>query len=612
MASLRLSRTDLTLANISALACFALFLPFASFGVDAHHDGIMLKPALDVLDGQTLHRDTFTQYGPLTTLIHSAVMRVFGERLLVLRVATLAVESLAIGLLTLAWRPLMPWRVILAIVVFWCCLPYFYTVTWPLLPWSSSTAMFFQAACVLAMSVATRPSTRSSRVVAIAFAGVCASATFWCRQPVGGLLAIAGASIPIAMGIREGSNQGMKLDTVWRLTIGNRYFRAYTLGGIGFALLMLGWLVGSHAFGDWFEQNIAYPRTFASNVSTWRSTIACFVTLNAAMPAIALISIALAIRALWRCVVSTIVKAAGCCGVGAIWLAAATVYPNVTSLDAVQKMIPLALCGMVGFLLYRQRSLVLGAAVAQGALLPAMASWAQYYPVNCIRHMYWSLGPIVGVFVFLLGKTFALRPAQLAATVILFALPIAATRIQDAREHVAAVGEPLVGPDMLCGMRPYRVMEKTRNWHYGYDADLAVFGKLSHDIHEQFPETPLMLMGPDALLALAAKNRLNPGPYYVAWTPLKQFGAFTDRDRFLIERYPLIVLQTAYGRRPRVPPKASELGYVPEFRGRAFSSDVYLLRPSSVGRHRRIGNQNGGNDTSPASETSTIESASRN
>ena len=34
--------------------------------VDPHHDGVMLKPAFDVAAGQTLFRDTFTQYGALT------------------------------------------------------------------------------------------------------------------------------------------------------------------------------------------------------------------------------------------------------------------------------------------------------------------------------------------------------------------------------------------------------------------------------------------------------------------------------------------------------------------------------------------------------------------
>src|SRR5436309_682817 len=45
----------------------AAFWPFARIGIDSHHDSIMLKPALDVLSGQALFRQSFTQYGALTS-----------------------------------------------------------------------------------------------------------------------------------------------------------------------------------------------------------------------------------------------------------------------------------------------------------------------------------------------------------------------------------------------------------------------------------------------------------------------------------------------------------------------------------------------------------------
>ena len=56
----------------------ALFASFAPLGVDAHHDGLMLKTAMDVQAGQRLFRDTFTQYGPLTTWIHAGALALWG------------------------------------------------------------------------------------------------------------------------------------------------------------------------------------------------------------------------------------------------------------------------------------------------------------------------------------------------------------------------------------------------------------------------------------------------------------------------------------------------------------------------------------------------------
>ncbi|MCS6273708.1 MAG: hypothetical protein H2169_05070, partial [Opitutus sp.] len=62
-----MTKFDVFIAALIALVAGLIFYPFAAIGVDSHHDGIMLKPAMDVLSGQVLFRDTFSQYGPLTT-----------------------------------------------------------------------------------------------------------------------------------------------------------------------------------------------------------------------------------------------------------------------------------------------------------------------------------------------------------------------------------------------------------------------------------------------------------------------------------------------------------------------------------------------------------------
>jgi hypothetical protein len=47
------------------------FAPFARLEIDGCHDGVMLKPAMDVLSGQVLFRDSMTIYGPLDTYLMS-------------------------------------------------------------------------------------------------------------------------------------------------------------------------------------------------------------------------------------------------------------------------------------------------------------------------------------------------------------------------------------------------------------------------------------------------------------------------------------------------------------------------------------------------------------
>ena len=51
------------------------FSVFAFFSVDLHHDGVMLKPAMDVAAGGVVFRDTFSQYGILSPLLQGAVER---------------------------------------------------------------------------------------------------------------------------------------------------------------------------------------------------------------------------------------------------------------------------------------------------------------------------------------------------------------------------------------------------------------------------------------------------------------------------------------------------------------------------------------------------------
>ena len=77
-----LKRHQELLATISiGTFTFLLFRHFAVLDPDWHHDSILLKPALDVLRGQTLFSDTFTQYGALLTYLQAAAMKLRVEEI---------------------------------------------------------------------------------------------------------------------------------------------------------------------------------------------------------------------------------------------------------------------------------------------------------------------------------------------------------------------------------------------------------------------------------------------------------------------------------------------------------------------------------------------------
>src|SRR3954466_15242141 len=102
-----LSGGDRLIALLLAVAVVAYLVPFARTGVDPHHDGIMLKPALDVLAGQTLFRDTFMQYGALTCYLQVVALWVH-PTLLCLKLMTAAAYVATLLVLYATWRLLLP------------------------------------------------------------------------------------------------------------------------------------------------------------------------------------------------------------------------------------------------------------------------------------------------------------------------------------------------------------------------------------------------------------------------------------------------------------------------------------------------------------------------
>ena len=62
-----------------------MFLPFVRLGVDPHHDGIMLRPALVLARGGVIHRDAFSQYGPMAAWVQGIGVLVFGPTLFAIR-----------------------------------------------------------------------------------------------------------------------------------------------------------------------------------------------------------------------------------------------------------------------------------------------------------------------------------------------------------------------------------------------------------------------------------------------------------------------------------------------------------------------------------------------
>ncbi|MEI7701511.1 MAG: hypothetical protein WCK86_17060 [Planctomycetia bacterium] len=566
---------------VIVVVAFLVLLPFSVIGVDVHHDGIMLKPAVDVAEGQMLHRDTFSQYGPLTTLTHAALLNVFGKKLIVLRVATALMYSLSLGALFLTWRMILPMSLCLVSVCIWFCLVPFYRPGWHILPWSSSEALLIQSVCLWLMTVAQSQRKAASAFLLITGVGALASAVFWCRQPVGGLLAISGASIPVFLQLQfQGQAVGLKPSLV-HFVIRNRFLWGYVIGGVLPALLMLTWLYYNDALIPWYEQNILWPRVFASGYFSLRSVYQCFGTTQIIIPCCMLV-VLLLLPALLRKL--NVGKRWGVCAVaaiGAFWCVFVHFRPQILTLTIIEKSIPIMTVGLVSLLALRREWSIVLLACRLGLLFPVLASWSQYYPVPCIRHMFWGVCPALGLFVFLLSHTLNANYRQIAVAILMLFMPLVAQRISEASDHLRWAGDEIRDVEMLAGMRPYRSPVSGVELLRGFEADFDWFASLCRRLRRDFERTPLIVNGDDALFALLSVDKRNPGPFYVTWSQLDMFGLWDARSEFIREHRPLILVEceigvvqdfTAYLRQ----------GYEQEFLGVAFGKDMYLLVPSAA------------------------------
>lgn len=103
--------------------------------------GVMLKPAMDVADGMVIFRDSFNQYGFLTSFIQAAAVKLFGGEVLVINLLTVVFYGLCAVELDRFWSRFLstPFRWLM-MGLFWGMAP-FYLV--PMHPWSSVYALYF-------------------------------------------------------------------------------------------------------------------------------------------------------------------------------------------------------------------------------------------------------------------------------------------------------------------------------------------------------------------------------------------------------------------------------------------------------------------------------------
>lgn len=567
--------TNRALPFVAAAITFTAFLPFARIGVDLHHDGLMLKPALDVLSGQALFRDSFNQYGALSTWLQAGAMAVFGRSLFSLRLLNVLCYAVAAGVLVAVWRRLLPNPLVVLSFALWLALaPFLSFPFWTMIPWSSVIALAFQAVSTLFLCRAVEDRARIGRECA--WSGVCAALAAWARTPVGvtHTAAALGALLVLAWWTRDGRFARAGL-------VGFVAGAAAVTGAFGMVLLSQGSLT------DWYLQTIDWPRRWAGARPTdARSIVDTLLPIRALLPRITLaapapivpmlvVSVAVLAWVAWRGGPERRFLLGLAASVTVAVLAVLALDKRIlTTAVGVATLVPLGVVGSllwVGVARLRRSAASLDDRSAMVVVLGliSLASWHQYYPMPCPRHLFWAASPGIGLATYALWRALGDRVAAAWIALGLVAVPLVTADAHEANFTLSQRLVPIEGVPILAGMRttPNQAAELMQVHTVIRDYEAA-----------RAAATAILVDGEDALWAAFAGDLRNPGPLYVNWGPLRGGGLSRQKSRreaFIRELQPLVVVAGGRDRRPSEVER--RYGYTPLVA--AYDSRTVVLRP---------------------------------
>jgi hypothetical protein len=520
----------------AAVFTLILFLPFASRGIDFHHDGIMLKPAMDVLSGQTLFRDTFTQYGPLTTYLHVLALKI-SPTLLSLKLITVLAYSIAVFFLVAAWLMFLPKSLtILAYFLFLIFVP-FYDSRWIMLPWSSVFALMFQAIAILGLFKCIQGAKPAFWGAVV---GVSVALVFWCRQPVG--LALSAAVFFLFFVLK---GLGWQISTSAKKKIWKSVVISFVL--VHFMILLDLMMTG--ALGSWFYQNLVWPASGGAKNSAdagWLLNVYDYLRPKDGL-IIALLFVGLCLplkfhiqrRTIWLTLTIVYYSLLSIwIGMHYQWVLAVLTFPSgwASGRGGLQFFVPFVVMlggGILACRMFIRRPknnefyLVLALVCVSGA------SFLQFFPVSDLYHISWSLAPAYGSFVYFIWKGLGQRVGFAVLIIGLVFSPACIQKLNLARTNLSRPLVAIKQPAVLKGMKASRDLA-------GY---IAILDEATQKILARAPDTPITVIGDDALYSTFANNHWNASPYYVDWKGLMTDKELNLKQANIRQRRPIVLFQ---------------------------------------------------------------------
>lgn len=332
--------------NVSIFVITLLITAFyANRGFDVHHNGLMFYIALKISEGHMLFKEIYSHYGPLTSLLQAASLLIVAKKMIVIQYLTAITYALIYCLCFNIWKRFLPisWA-LFSVVISILLAPY---IDERMLPWSSVTALLFQAIALFYMIKYNDNNKQYNLYVT----GIAIALCFWSRQDVGLLLLITVLLYMIVI-LKNRKELLLKAGAIL----------------IGFSIISLFfiiWLSANGAIYDWWEQNIIGIFNWAFSVG---NTAAITVSLNK----IIYLPIRLLPLSFW------------------------TFFPIM--------MLLLFFSGLSGNI--KKGELTNASRMSLLIAFFYLSSWVQFFPQGGHDHYYWASLPFIGIFISIIIRGF--------------------------------------------------------------------------------------------------------------------------------------------------------------------------------------------------------------
>ena len=408
-------------ANIILVFFITFFITgfYSIFNIEFYHDGVTFNPALDILNGKTLYKDTFNQYGALTIYLQSLAMLIFGKYLIVTKLLAAFFYGLIEVVLYLIWRRIMSEGLaLLSCIISLLLLPYYYITGWVLLAWSSVYALFFQVLALYFILKYYEQATSNSQQATGSFkeytflflCGASAALCYWCKQNTG-MYDFTGCmiAIPMMLSIIKKKCEERRTKRVML----KRLLQVYTSFLFGFVLcssIFIIHFVLSNSLNDWYKQTFGFGSIWVQSLLTRYGTTDKWTILPIISESIKgglhgylgrtsdyIIFVISSLLLIYRFVNNSL-----------LW----RLIPIISIVVLINCLINIKVKSKKlkdeNGNQSKNYNLISSHEYLLVILIIILPSWLQYFPLNDIHHAWWAVAPMTGIVVYFL-KDFAIK-----------------------------------------------------------------------------------------------------------------------------------------------------------------------------------------------------------